>query len=315
MHGGGHASDGDEPEQTSGGLQRGHRRDRGHGGSPDHDTPICVCADDFGLHAGVNKAVLSLVALGRVNAVSVMVGAPASREGVDALNALVACARPDIGLHLDLTQHPIGSSSRRSLGGLIATCRIWPAERRVRAEITAQLDRFEDMIGRAPDFVDGHQHVHQLPGVREVLLGELSARYGNRPWIRHTRGPQRACADESLLSRLKTWVIERTGANGLAREACRKGFALNARLLGVYGFDTDDEGFLRLLGQWLAIAHEGDLLMCHPGIPGTGGDAIGAARYREYLMLSDIRFAQLLAEMRITLRPLSRILATGRMIR
>lgn len=47
----------------------------------------------------------------------------------------------------------------------------------IAAEITRQLDAFEEALGRPPDFVDGHQHVHVLPGVRRALLDILVRRY------------------------------------------------------------------------------------------------------------------------------------------
>ncbi len=37
-----------------------------------------------------------------------------------------------------------------------------------------------------PDFIDGHQHVHVLPGVRGAILSAISARYGDaKPWVRN----------------------------------------------------------------------------------------------------------------------------------
>ena len=53
----------------------------------------------------------------------------------------------------------------------------------VAAEIERQLDAFEAAWGSGPDFVDGHQHVHVLPGVRGPLLRALTRR-GGRPWLR-----------------------------------------------------------------------------------------------------------------------------------
>lgn len=34
----------------------------------------------------------------------------------------------------------------------------------MREELEAQLSRFQELLGRAPTHVDGHQHVHVLPG-------------------------------------------------------------------------------------------------------------------------------------------------------
>ena len=78
---------------------------------------------------------------------------------------------------------------------------------RLRAEIEAQLDRFEDGVGHGPAHVDGHQHVHQLPGVREVLLSVLAGRYDVLPWVRSTR----ACPEAGTKAR----VIEALGERGL----------------------------------------------------------------------------------------------------
>lgn len=36
----------------------------------------------------------------------------------------------------------------------------------VREELEAQLNRFRELLGRSPTHVDGHQHVHVLPGTR-----------------------------------------------------------------------------------------------------------------------------------------------------
>lgn len=36
----------------------------------------------------------------------------------------------------------------------------------VREELEAQLSRFRELLGRSPTHVDGHQHVHVLPGAR-----------------------------------------------------------------------------------------------------------------------------------------------------
>ena len=50
----------------------------------------------------------------------------------------------------------------------------------IRAEIGRQLDRFEQPRLCAPDHIDGHQHVHVLPGVRQALLETGAQRYPQR---------------------------------------------------------------------------------------------------------------------------------------
>ncbi|EPY86668.1 hypothetical protein CB1_000302015 [Camelus ferus] len=43
----------------------------------------------------------------------------------------------------------------------------------VREELEAQLSRFRELLGRDPTHVDGHQHVHVLPGVCQVFAEAL----------------------------------------------------------------------------------------------------------------------------------------------
>src|ERR1700750_868806 len=64
-----------------------------------------LCADDYGLSPGVNRAIRDLIERGRLNATSVMVVGPAiGRDEVGALQAAAAKSpRCAIGLHATLT--------------------------------------------------------------------------------------------------------------------------------------------------------------------------------------------------------------------
>ena len=42
-------------------------------------------------------------------------------------------------------------------------------------EIASQLRTFIDAFGRPPDFLDGHQHVHLFPQVRDAFLKVVAA--------------------------------------------------------------------------------------------------------------------------------------------
>ena len=66
---------------------------------------IWLCADDYGLSPGVNRAIRDLIGRGRLNATSVMVVGPAiCRDEVSALQAVAgAGSRCAIGLHATLT--------------------------------------------------------------------------------------------------------------------------------------------------------------------------------------------------------------------
>lgn len=263
-------------------------------------TRIALCVDDFGLHPGVNEATLRLAELGRVTTVSCMTGAPHWRAGAA---RLVATERIDIGLHLDLTEYPLTRGIRSSLPALAARAAAHTLDpARVGAEIHAQLEAFEDATGRRPAHVDGHQHIHQFPVVRDVLIAALLERYPNqRPWLRATRRPPAAG--------WKPWLIERLGARGLAELAQAFGYPQNRRLLGVYDFQGDASRFVTLLEQWLAVAITGDLLMCHAGLPSSAPDAIAAARQHEQEVIGGNAFPQLLERAGVVLAPLSELLA------
>jgi chitin disaccharide deacetylase len=265
--------------------------------APDGDLRlIVVCADDFGVGPHVNEGVLHLARMGRLSAIGCMVGAPCWADGAPALRELDT-AVVDVGLHLDLTQHSLDPRVRCALPEWIVRSHVGAFDRRrLRHEIDAQLDAFEDRMQRPPAFVDGHEHVHQFPGVRDLLLDALAAR-GQHPWLRSTRRP-------TALPGLKPRVIEALGAAPLERQARARGFAQNRRLLGVYPFDPDARAYHRHMQRWLALAQDGDLLMCHPAAPGCAGVAHAAARCREHDLLAGADFPLMLARARVQVAPL-----------
>lgn len=245
-----------------------------------------------------------------------MVGPPAWGAGAAALRRL-RVGGIDAGLHLDFTEHPLAPSMRHGLWPLIgAAYRAYGARLdhdALRAEIRAQLDAFEDGLGRAPDFVDGHQHVHQLPAVRGELIDELVRRYGTRgPWLRRTRCRFAASAVAGTSALMKSAVIEALGAGALEAAARRAGLAQNQALLGVYDFNGGATHYRRLMRAWLRAARDGDLLMCHPADGCPPDDALAAAREAEFKVLSNDGFVRWLNDAGVELRPMSGILGQRR---
>jgi len=261
---------------------------------------LTICVDDYGLDPGVNDAVLALAHQGRVSATSCMTAAPHWRSGAAALRDLDP-ASFEVGLHLDLTEFPFNPSLRHPLSRWIVRSYLHAVPRAaLRLEIEAQIDAFESGMGRPPTHVDGHQHVHQLPMVRDLLVEALQVRYPQqRPWLRSTRR-------ESGERARKAWLIEFLGGRSLARLAAKEGFALNGHLLGVYDFQGDAARYLALLGDWLAASQDGDVLMCHPGDRVSAEDSIAAARQTEYEVFSGPRFGELLARWGGRVVPFSR---------
>jgi predicted glycoside hydrolase/deacetylase ChbG (UPF0249 family) len=326
VHRGSAAADGDEPAElpaTAAGGQRGRNQGRDQGLDQGLDQgrlcavlagvhatqlsaarQLAICCDDFGLHGGVNAAVQQLAEMGRVQATGCLVGGPGWAGSAPLLRRL-ADSGVEIGLHLDFTEFPLLAGSRRRLPGLILASLMHRLDRQALGdEIRAQLDAFERHLGRPPAFVDGHQHVHQLPQIRLQLLDELDRRYpAPRPWLRSTRAGPGAPP--------KARLIEALGAGGLAALARRRGYRQNRHLLGVYDFRGGAARYRELLGGWLAGAANADLLMCHPSLEWHNGDASSDARRAEFDVLSAAPLATLLERHALRLQPLTATLAAA----
>lgn len=249
---------------------------------------IVLCADDYGQSAAISAGILQLIQRGRLSATSCMTTAP---YWSSADNALRTCAgRADIGLHFNLTHPfpgqppalPLPQLLRRALAHRLDTAALDSA-------LHTQLDRFEAVMERAPDFVDGHQHVHALPQIRTRVLRVLAARYpGAKPYLRAVK-PRLAAAGGGAKAALLKLL-----AAGFAGSARRRGFALNGRFGGIYSLRADAD-FAALMRRWLRGAEHGELLMCHPGLAADDpDDPIAATRPLEFAFLNGEAFAELL---------------------
>lgn len=271
---------------------------------------LTLCADDFGQHPAIDAGIIELAGRGVLHAVSCMSGAPGWKSAAPMLRALAAQPelRIDLGLHFNLTEGfglegepmPAGGAASiapaapRGLGALIAAAclgRLGGAERaRLRAALSAQLDAFADAVGVLPTMLDGHQHVHQLPVVREVFLEVIAERYAGRarPWLRNTVPP-------AGLGGFKPQVLAVLGGRVFRRRLLAEGLDTNRGFLGVYGFDAPDEAaYGAWMERWLALAPDGALLMCHPASAEVPEDAIGRQRPVEFRYLASEAFARAL---------------------
>jgi predicted glycoside hydrolase/deacetylase ChbG (UPF0249 family) len=243
---------------------------------------IVVCADDFGMNQAINDGVLALARAHRLSAVGCLSLAPSFRRDAAQLRELDI----DVGVHLNFTEALGESGLYLPLSRLIAYAYGRVLDNgRVTRQIERQLDAFESAMGRAPDFIDGHQHVHQLPQIRRALFRVLDRRYsGQGPWLRYT-GP--GCLDGLPASvQRKARIIAALGSSSFARAAAAAGLRTNRRFLGVYDFRGGAQAYDRLLGLWLHNACDGDLLMCHPALPAGGRQGMDAQRGAEYQVLS-----------------------------
>lgn len=260
--------------------------------------PLVLCADDFGLAPGVSEGIAGLAEAGRLSAISCMAGMPAWPKAAPRLAALRECC--DVGLHITLTDHPpLGRMPRLApagtlppLGRLFSTAFGGRLDRQeVAAEIARQWDAFTQAHGRHPDFVDGHQHVHLLPGVREVVLALLmQCPEDARPWLRACWEPpvrvlaRRIAAAKAMLLAMLSLPLRRSAA--------RLGLATNDSFRGVHVFAADADYAVMFL-RFLQGGAQRPLIMCHPGLVDDAlraADAVVEPRAGEYAYLASARF-------------------------
>jgi chitin disaccharide deacetylase len=271
---------------------------------------IWLCADDYGISPGVNRAIRELIERGRLNATSVMtVGASTGREEVRALQAAAATSpRCAIGLHVTLTApfRPLTMHFRPMDGGMFLPFpkllragllrRLDPEI--IRAELMVQLAAFSDLFGRAPDFVDGHQHAQLFPQVRDAFLAAVKEA-APEAWVRQG-GRNLPLAQR--LGAPKALVLDILSAQ-FRRRAARAGIAFNPAFAGAYDFSQAPD-FGAQMRQFLDGLPQDGLIMCHPGFVDdilVSLDPLTAQREREYAFLAGEDFPLLLAANKVTL--------------
>jgi chitin disaccharide deacetylase len=262
-------------------------------------TRLILNADDYGLDAAVDGAILALAERGSISSTSAMVLSPSWSEAARRL----ADAPLDKGLHLDLTS-PFAETpfADKPLPRLIATAFARRLDRRaIRLTIDRQLQLFDGAMRHPPHFVDGHHHAHHLPVVRDALVEALEAHYG--AGAKDVR--LRSCVSRRWRG-AKAALIAGTGAHAFERAVTPRGYRMNTDFVGGYDF-SQSAGLTHLWRQWFATL-QGDepLAMCHVALPepaDSGGDTIRPARIREFNWLSSGEFRELCDEFSLTPMP------------
>lgn len=268
--------------------------------SPIDNARLIINVDDLGLSTAVNEAVIQLAELGRIGASSYMVGGTITNSEINQLKQL----NVDVGLHLDLTGI-FPSTLRGSLKSIIVASylrRFSPVQ--VTDIIKRQLDGFEDRFGHAPVFIDGHQHIHQFPVIRQCLIKELTNRYSNEI----SKGTLSARVTTPLINDIKSWIIYTLGGYAWRRSCENNHIKINDKFGGVYGFDADSQQLASLWDQWLKSTPRNTacpsptLIMCHPAVPSNSWqDEIKAAREIEFDWLKSHDFEDLLHKYNVKL--------------
>lgn len=272
-----------------------------------HETRLIVHGDDFGLSAAVNRGIAAAHTNGILTSASVLAGGAAFADAVAVTNANPEL---DIGVHLTLTEltpvadpaevpslvdaHGRFAPHAQQFAARYLRGKIELAE--VRTELDAQIRRALD-YGLPVSHLDGHQHVHMLPGVAHVIA-DLAQEHG----IHAVRHP----AERFRLYMLKSprgfgRVVEQTVLNLLCAVSPLRKLAHAEDFAGFYfGGRLNEQNLLTLLHS-LAAAKTTEL-MCHPGEDDAASDyghwgyswsgevaALSSQRVRDVLQARGVR--------------------------
>ncbi|RKH86780.1 ChbG/HpnK family deacetylase [Corallococcus sp. AB032C] len=149
-------------------------------------TRLIVNADDLGLHPSLDAGILKAHREGIVTSATLLAMGPSAAEAV----GLAKAQGLAVGVHLALsTRLPCAAPAEavrtvapggRLRGNWAEFAKAWVTGRvrreELERELSAQLFRARE-LGARVDHLDGHQHLHLLPGVRSVVEG-IAAREG-----------------------------------------------------------------------------------------------------------------------------------------
>ena len=240
----------------------------------------------------------------RINATSVMMAAAhvdaSEAAALDELNS--GEKRAALGLHVTLTAPfkpmsegfaPLSHGHFQPLNKMMRTAitRRLNLERLV-IEVATQVQAFVMAFGRPPDFIDGHQHVHLFPQVRDAVL-KVAAQAAPDAWVRQCGRPPSA----RRLKDRKELVLDVLSV-GFRRKARQLGVPTNPAFAGAYDFDGKPD-FAAAFARFLAGLPDGGLIMCHPGFVDAELkrlDPLTDQREREFAFFNSAEFPRLLAE-------------------
>ncbi len=257
---------------------------------------ITLNVDDLGLSAAVNQAVLQLAQQQRIHSTSFMSLGQISTDEVTELKQ----QQIEIGLHFDLT----GLAQQGSLKNVIFKAFLKQfSPTQLRDLIRKQFDAFEDQIQAVPIFIDGHQHVHQFPQIRELLVQEVKQRYAQKVAFRNTQPFQ---------TDFKAKLIYFLGGATFKKQLQQHQLPFNTAFGGSYDFQANFEQLKSLWENWFMQApNSGSVIMCHPAITDSNWqDEIKTARECEFAWLSSEEFAQLWQQQQCTAQTWQHLMQT-----
>jgi len=280
---------------------------------------LIVNADDLGWTAGVNRGIAEAHRHGIVTSASLLANGSAFASGVE-----VARSTPGLGVGVHLNLSDGAPVAARELvtslvndagefeGGpenlLLRIASRGLALHEVEQEWEAQIEKVRD-AGVHPTHVDGHKHVHMLPGLFEIAL-RLAKRHAiGAIRVSHEASNLRAALStgESRASVVLKQGVQARGLKLLARDAReqadRAGVSTADYFCGIAQTgELTKEGVARLLRSLPEGTTE---LMCHPGYADEAlrktATRLQGSREKEVEILTDTEIRNLVASQGIRL--------------
>ncbi len=251
---------------------------------------IILNADDYGYHLAISQAIINLFEKNHLSATSCMTNMPAWQTTAKALHPFKH--DKDIGLHFNLTEGELLSSHQSCipLNHLIKKAYCGQlVQSEIEAELRAQLDCFFEKMQCLPNHVDGHQHIQQLPIVRDALIRVIQEYWPSKhkPYVR--------ISSNGLLPGLlkpKDLIIHLLGAKSLKKRLIAHKIPFNSGFAGIYHLQPRED-FAHQMSGFLRNITPGGIIMCHPGLSAES-DSIAPARKLEYEFFISESFMTLL---------------------
>ena len=241
---------------------------------------MIICADDFGISKSVSDGILELLYKKRLTAVSCMLNYDGNIiNEIDSLLSFNSIC--DIGLHLNLTSgKPLSSGIDKSSGLVDKHGNFLNFKKLLKnilfkkvnidilsLEIEKQINYFLLLTKKFPDFVDGHQHIQQLPIIRNLLPEICSRIFENKNfYIRVGRFPIK----QSIIHKLKPEMILGSCLIDFFSTASIKQLdffkiKFNNYLLGYYNYNKE-YFFEKVFEHYLKLnTSKNDIFFTHPG--------------------------------------------------
>ena len=274
---------------------------------------MIICADDFGISQSVSDGILELLSKKRLSAVSCMLNYDGNI--INQIDSLLSFkSNCDIGLHLNLTSgKPLSYGIDKSSGLVDDEGNFLNFNKLIKnilfnnvkidvlsKEIEKQIYYFLLLTKKLPDFIDGHQHIHQLPLIRDILPKICSKIFINQNfYIRVCRFPIK----QSILHKLKPKMILGSFLINMYSTASIKQLNLfkiksNNYLLGYHNYNKEIL-YHFVFEQYLKLSiSKNDIFFTHPGYIDNDlivRDSLIEGRERNLKFLLSDRFLDILS--------------------